>query len=387
MLQRHLLKLLASAALLAACNANPQTSETAKPAAAATPAPPAVPTSASAKNLVSVATSDTIWNGIAVADDDRKFVLFPHNEGDAGTRVGELLANGTVRPYPNRDWNSWRPGDPAASRKIVRANSLRFGPDGLLWVIDTGTPKTDAAPVPGGPKLLAFNIATGRLAKQIALDPYAKPKSFLDDLRFHGSWIYVTDAGAPALIVYDQQTGRGRRVLEGDSTCTVRRPMVGEGRPMRKPTGEPVQIHADQHEVSPDGKYYYYQTAAGPMYRLETKYLDDPALPAAELARKPTYFFNSPTCGGTCMDAAGTIYVCDAEQKRILKVTPAGQSSTLVQDPRLVWADALWLDHAGTLWIPAPQMNRTAGFNHGVDAVQYPVHLYKLPIGARPLRN
>jgi sugar lactone lactonase YvrE len=348
--------------------------------------PPPVPTSESAKQLISVATSDTIWNGVAVADNDRVFVLFPHNEGNPGTRIGELK-NGKVTPYPNRAWNAWqKEGDPAKTA-FVRANSLRFGPDGLLWVVDTGTPKSDAPPITNGPKLLAIDIVKNQVVKTIALDKVLKRKSFVDDLRFHGDNIYLTDAGAPAIIVLSQKTGTGRRVLDGDSSTTQRRPLVGEGKKMVKPDGSDAKLHADQMEVSPDGQYYYYQTAAGPLYRLETKYLDDPTISASDLAKQVTYFYNSPTCGGTTMDAAGNIYMCDANEKRVLKLTPAGQASTLVQSPQLIWVDNMTIDHAGNLWMPVPQMNRTAGFQKGIETVALPVQLYKMPIGAQPLRN
>ena len=69
---------------LAACSTNFKPD---KPEKIAIAAPPAIPTSESAKSLVAVASSDTIWNGIAVSDDDRKLVLFPHNEGDRDTRA------------------------------------------------------------------------------------------------------------------------------------------------------------------------------------------------------------------------------------------------------------------------------------------------------------
>ncbi|WP_161599576.1 L-dopachrome tautomerase-related protein [Hymenobacter nivis] len=378
--------LLFAAALLslAACNTD---SKPDKPEKVAVAAPPAVPTSESAKSLVAVASSDTIWNGVAVSDDNRKFVVFPHNEGNRGTRIGELQADGTVQAFPNRAWNSWGPKDPAAASKFVRANSLRFGPDGYLWVVDTGTPKSDAKPVPHGPKLLAFDIRNNQLVKSIPLDQYAKDKSFVDDLRFHGDMIYVTDAGAPGLIVLNQKTGQGRRLLDDDTTTTARRPMRAEGKRMMKPNGDDVALHADQMEVSPDGKYYYFQSAAGPMYRVETQYLDDPNITSDALAKKVTYFFNSPTTGGTAIDAAGNLYVTDANEKRILKVTPTGQSSVLVQDPRLIWADALWIDHTGNLWIPAAQINRTAGQQKGVQTVAFPVQLFKMPIGAQPFRD
>jgi len=375
------LALPAAGLLLAACTGGAGTEKSFD-----TATPPPVPTSDSAKQLVLVATSDTIWNGVAVSDNNRVFVLFPHNEGNPGTRIGELK-DGKVTPWPTRAWNAWtKEGDPAKTT-FVRTNSLRFGPDGLLWIVDTGTPKSDAPPITNGPKLLAFDIASGQLKKSIPLDKLVKRKSFVDDLRFHGDMIYVTDAGAPALILLDQKTGQGRRVLEDDSTTTARRPMIGEGKKMVKPDGSDVKLHADQMEVSPDGKYYYFQTAAGPMYRVETKFLDDPRVSSADIAKQVTYFFNSPTCGGTTIDAEGNLYIADANEKRVLKVTPDGKSSTLVQSPDLIWVDAMWLDKSGNLWMPVPQMNRTAGFQKGVETVQFPVKLYKMPLVASPLRD
>ena len=367
--------------LLTACSSKPD-----KPEATAVAAPPAVPASNGAKKLELVATSDTIWNGVAVSDDDRVFVLFPHNEGNPGTRIGELK-NGKVTPWPTRAWNNWRKeGDPA-KMAFVRANSLRFGPDGLLWIVDTGTPKSDAPPVADGPKLLAFNIASGQLVKSIPFDKVVSRKSFIDDLRFHGDWIYVTDAGDPGIYLYNQKTKEYKTRLRGDSTTTQRRPLVGESKKMVKPDGTDAKLHADQMEVSPDGLNFYYQTAAGPMYRTSTAFMEHPENTDVAPGQAIQYFFNSPTCGGTTIDADGNLYVCDANEKRILKVTPDGQSTTLVQSPDLIWADALWIDHAGNLWIPVPQMNRTAGFQKGVETVKFPVHLYKMPIGAKPFRD
>ncbi|RYY18507.1 MAG: hypothetical protein EOO36_07965, partial [Cytophagaceae bacterium] len=68
---RSLPALAAAGLLLAAC-AKDQDSA---------PGFPEVPTSASAKDLTSAGVSDTIWNGVTVSDNNRVFVLFPHNEG------------------------------------------------------------------------------------------------------------------------------------------------------------------------------------------------------------------------------------------------------------------------------------------------------------------
>jgi hypothetical protein len=51
----------------------------------------------------------------------------------------------------------------------------------------------------------------------------------------------------------------------------------------------------------------------------------------------------SPTSrppAGTAIDAAGNIYVSGTDRERVIKITPMGKVSTLIQDPRLLWVDA-----------------------------------------------
>lgn len=52
-----------------------------------------------------------------------------------------------------------------------------------------------------------------------------------------------------------------------------------------------------------------------------------------------------------------------------------------------IWADALWIDDNGYLWIPTGQLNRLAAFENGKGKVTFPVVIYKLKINAKPLRN
>jgi hypothetical protein len=90
------------------------------------------------------------------------------------------------------------------------------------------------------------------------------------------------------------------------------------------------------------------------------------------------------TTGGTAIDAAGNLYLSDTNHRRILKITPQREVTTLVADSRLIWSDAMWIDSQGYLWIPATQQNLTKGFNDRQMAVKFPVGIYKLQIGAAP---
>jgi len=89
----------------------------------------------------------------------------------------------------------------------------------------------------------------------------------------------------------------------------------------------------------------------------------------------------------TPIDAAGNIYVSDTDREPVIKITPVGKVSTLIQDPRLLWVDAMWMDDAGDLWMPTAQLNRMAPFQGGTSKVEFPVHVYKLRIGQTPPRN
>lgn len=100
-------------------------------------------------------------------------------------------------------------------------------------------------------------------------------------------------------------------------------------------------------------------------------------------------FYDNPTIGGTCIDAAGNVYFDDVDHQRVTRVTPAGQAVTFIEDKqRLHWGDAMWIDDSGYLWIPVPQINRTPGMSaDNLDHTQYPVSIYRLKIDQGPVRR
>lgn len=327
-----------------------------------------------------------ICNGITTTSDGRAFVCFPHPDGGGGVSIAEVFRDSSLKPYPDVKWNDWKPSDDA-KQQFVRTNSLRIGPDGNLWIVDIGSPGMEAPVVPDGPKLVVIDLKTNHVVRIYHLDDAVKPKSFVDDLRFGDHNIYLTDAGEPGLIVLDPRTFKARRMLENHRS-TVSRDMYAEGKLLTKPSGEHVKVHADQLEVSPDGAWLYYQPCSGPMSRIQTKYLDDASLSEKDLETHVQPFYNSPTIGGTAMDAAGNIYLDDVEKQRVTRVTPDGHATTVVEDKqRLHWGDAMWIDDDGYLWIPAAQLNRSSGMSGTLLQVDYPIAIYKIRIYAKPLRR
>ena len=258
----------------------------------------------------------------------------------------------------------------------------------MLWVVDAGAPGPGKAQVAGGAKVGRLDPHTGAVKAIFPLEGAVGPTSYVDDIRFNGPHAYLTDAGAPGgLIILDLRSGQVRRALDADASVTAQRPQTGEGRALIDPMGRPVGFNADQLEVSPDGRWFYFQPATGPFYRIETRYLDDPTLKDADLRTHVQPWAQTGSTGGTAMDASGVMYASDIDHDAILKITPDGRIATLVRDPRLVWVDAMWIDDRGGLWAPAAQLDRTKGLNGGADTVRYPTVVYRLQIDAKPLRR
>ncbi|ACI51184.1 conserved hypothetical protein [Gluconacetobacter diazotrophicus PA1 5] len=334
--------------------------------------------------------SGRIMNAVTLSDTGRVFLSFPYwGGGGDGPTVAEKMPDGSVRPFPDAAWNDWTHSHDAA-HSFVRVNALRMGPDGLLWIVDSGEANVGGKPNPpdGAPaKLVAFDIATGRPVHVITLRQGTTPHSYVDDLRFHGDTLILTDAGDPALILVDLRTGRQRRVLSHQASTTDERPMRAEGRVMMTGNRE-ARVHADQLEVSPDGGTLYFQPSSGPMSKIPMADLENPGLTDAQLNARVTPFYNTPTTGGTAIDGDGNLYVSDVDRLRILKITPQGQGSVFIADPRLVWADAMWIDRKGTLWIPAVQLDRTATFQRdGVSRVRLPVSIFTLDAHLPPAHD
>jgi sugar lactone lactonase YvrE len=339
----------------------------------------------SSLQLIKVAESNDVWNGVTTSEDGRIFVCFPRIEGEAGMRIAELK-NGAAVPFPDASWNGWKPGARTANR-FVRTNSLRIGPDGNLWVVDTGTPKMGEKALIGAAELVAIDLHQNKVVRTIPLDAVTNENSFIDDLRISGETIYLTDAGSPGLVIMDKNTGKGRRVLQNTPATTDNIPMLAEGKVMKTPDGKEVLIHADQLEISPDGKYLFFQPASGPLYRIATAHLLNPKLSETELETKVVKWFDTPTTGGTAIDASGNIYISDVNHSAIIRITPKGKQETIIQDKRLLWGDALWIDKDGFLWIPVGQLNRLATFQNQVSKIELPLVIYKLAIGAKQFKS
>jgi len=342
--------------------------------------------------LVDELVLDIDTNGVSTTPSGRLFMVISHVDGSTGTpSVVEFnRTTNTTTAYPDAEWNSYASGkDPATH--FVSINSQRIGPDGNLYVVDTGAPGFGVpAILPGGPKLVQVNITTSTVTRVYSMDNATRSDSFLDDVRFHTAtgMAYLTDAGSPGFIVLNLATGETRRVLDNDLSTRQYMPVSAEGTILQN-KGKPDYIYNDQLEVSPCGKYLYFQPASGGMSVIETKYLEEAYYNSSMnsntiMDQYVQPYAHTPSTGGTAIDAKGVVYVSDTDSQRIISIAPNGTMTTLVQDPRLLWVDAMWVDTSGKLWMPAAQLNRGTAFNNGTSYIVKPLHVFTLDIGTGP---
>lgn len=271
-------------------------------------------------------------------------------------------------------------------------NSQRIGPDGALWLVDTGSPGFGSPVIfPNGPKLVQVNLTTNTVQRVYPMGNALRSTSLLDDVRFNpaANTAYLTDAGAPALIILDLLTGALVRVLDNSPSTSAYMPTSARGTLLHGPypATSLLYLYADQLEVSPDSTFLYFQPTSGGMSRIPTSYLDASITNSSLALLLDDYvtpFAQTPSTGGTAIDANGSIYVSDLDRSQILKVSPNGTTSVLVTDERLGWVDAMWVSSQGVLWMPAPQLDLGVPFQGGVDRVPKPVFVFTIDLGVGP---
>ncbi|OJI96863.1 hypothetical protein ASPVEDRAFT_120308 [Aspergillus versicolor CBS 583.65] len=329
---------------------------------------------------------DTPTTGASTTPEGRTFLNLVHIDGTTGASIVEVIdsspnTNSTLRPYPNAAWNSWNASTDSAhdsQTKFVSTNAQRIGPDGNLWVVDSS-------------KLVSINLTTNEVQRIYYLGDAITKEGLLDDVRFNGRHAYITEFGIGSIIVLDLETGAARVVLRGHKSVVALMPLSAEGQFLRSAsTGEWQYIHADHLEVSPDGKWFYYQPGIGYMWRIETKYLNEALHNETAAAALPGYvepFSLTPSTGGTAIDAEGNIYYSDGDRQEIRRLAPNGTTSLLVRDGRLLWVDAMWIDTQQRLWMCASQLNRGNRFvqpGGQRTTIKKPIYVYTMDIGHSP---
>ena len=193
--------------------------------------------------------------------------------------MGEIGRDGTLKPYPDEEWNSWRNAQ-AATRTprdhFVCVQSVVADNRGNLWVLDPASPGNEKV-IAGGPKLVRIELATNKVAQVIHFgEDVALQGSYLNDVRFHpdGNTAFITDSGARgAIVVVDLESGRAHARLDGHPSTQPEKgvDVSVAGQKLQRPDGRAFQVAADGIALSGDGRTLYWQALTGrTLYRVDT---------------------------------------------------------------------------------------------------------------------
>jgi Major royal jelly protein len=313
--------------------------------------------------LATVASSGNVMiTNAAVSPRGRLFGNFPRWTDVPTPSVGEATADGGFRPFPGGDWNEWRPGL-SPQERFVCTHGLHADRDNNLWVIDDASPHHGKM-VEGGAKLVQIDLETNRVRRIYTLGPdLAPPGAVLSHMRVDARFLYVTDSGFGVILVIDRASGRGHRVLEGAPCSRADRSIkpVIHGKPMTHPDGRVPVIHLSHLELSPDGAWMYFTPLFGPrLWRVETRYLQDPAL-AYEAALHVEAVVRVPPVTGITSDAAGTLYFSALTEDGVLKMGADRKLQTVIRDERVSGPNEGSIGPDGCYYFPnsqAPRVNR-----------------------------
>ncbi len=346
--------------------------------------------------------SDAMPTGVTVSGNGRMFVNFPRWGDPVDYTVGEVK-NGHVLPYPDAEINRYHEGDNQAD-KLVSVQSVVVDPTGeRLWILDTGS--IQFGPVrPGGPKLIAVDLKTNRVAKKILFPPeVVLPTSYLNDVRFDlkrgtEGMAFITDStssGPNGIVVVDLGTGQSWRRLN-DHPSTRPDPSfipVVEGQilRMRIPGQPPARfaVGSDGIAISPDGKRLYYcPLTSRHLYGVSIDALTNRSKSDADVAATVEDFGEKGGASdGLESDVQGRVYLSDYEHDAIRRWTRGGEIETLVHDPRLLWPDTLSLAADGYLYITANQVERLPVFHNGQDLRKKPYVIFRVKVDGIRIEN
>lgn len=326
--------------------------------------------------------------GVAVSRTSRLFVNFPYWEDGHRESVMEVAPGLPPRPYPDARWNEPVPAgtipDAAtAATHFLCVQSVVVDDQNRLWVLDPASPKF-AGVVPGGAKLVQFDLATNQAVRTIVFGPaVALPQSYLNDVRFDtkNNVAYLTDSGLGALVVLDLKTGRARRVLENhpstrlDPAFTLR----VNGHELRDENGEKPQFNADGLELSADGNTLYFQPLmATRIYRIGTAFLRDSTLSAPVLAAKVEEWATVGASDGYGRDSQGNLYTSGIEDNTIRRLSASGLPTIVAQGPEISWPDSFATGPDGSLYFTTSQIQTQARWNKGKETRKQPYGLWRL---------
>ncbi len=324
-----------------------------------------------------------IPNYVAIDKTGRIFVQFLNYNHDSGPSLAIINENHSITPYPGGKWNSWNNSshsDP--EHAFVGLTGMTLTSDGYLWIIDNGVDKAGVAPNKKALKIIKIDTKTNHIVKIYPIpQSVILPKSIFNALAIHDHHAYFADKGEPSLIVMDLDTQQARRVLNNSSSLYSRQSIIVDHQVIRPRSDQNSFFNVNQIAITPDGKRVYYQAISGPLYRIDTMYLNDQTYSESELNEAMILWFETPSSGGITCDNNGNLYFTDIATNSVYRFSSERILKKLITDPRLQWPAHPFVVQNKTLYIPVNQF-----FHHSImnqqnqSTIKWPLAIYKIKL-------
>jgi len=336
-------------------------------------------------------------NQVALTTTNELFLGLPRYAADKPTpSLARREPDGDIRPFPGNTWNDWKPGNDGREA-FVYLNSVHIFADDTVWCVDQGSlsehlfPGANAMLHPHAQKVVQLDARSGKILKVLTFDEaILPPGAQLNDLRFHGQIMYLTDSGLGALIVHDLKTGRTLRRMSGQPVLKASKTAIPAILAHVKGGATFPPPNSDMIEITADGKWLYWASPTGPLFRIETRFLNDLALADEDLVSHVQRVYDNNFSGGCSMDSLGNVYFSETTTQHITVLSPTGKTATLASSANLIRPDGSFISHDRHLYIPVKQPlttpDATSGLANGATFVTYAIALPRsfngIPLGS-----
>lgn len=283
---------------------------------------------------------------IAVSSTGRIFITVHPEAKPTGNKVLELI-DGKAVPFPRR-------AESAAQLPLNTPLGLRIDSQDRLWILDHGDHGRE------NPALTAIDLKTESIVHHAGFDAEAAPwGSFLQDFVIdpRDGTIFIADAGivrhSPGLIIYNPQTQRARRFLEGDDSVQPQDFKVFTASGPMDRFGGLITLKAGVDSIAIDdaGEWLYYGAMNhGSLYRIKTADVKQ-GLPEVDLRQNRQLYAAKVQSDGIVFGPGGVVYLSDIEHGAVSLIAADRTLKTLLRSPRLRWPDGLSLAPGGYLYI------------------------------------
>lgn len=334
------------------------------------------------------AQTDAAVGGITYTQ-NKRFIFSYHPFYNPKVKVGELLKNGDVVPFPNAQMQNAYKSDGSLKNPADYLNwvlGVRADDTGNVWILDSGqaVPRTT-------PKLIAWDAISNKLNKIIYLpSPISLPQSQLNDLAISSKYhtLVIADEGIAdgangkeaALIVVNTQTGASRRVLQGHDSALpdYSMPII-----IDKGTSEQKQldafIGADGIVLDNAQQWLYFAPLNKKyVYRIKMADIANEQLTDKQIGERVEQYAQKPVNGGLSIDADNNLYLTIVGERTVGVIdAKTRQYRDYTYDKEMIWPDGVSIGPEGYMYTGAAQLPLSAQLNNGKAENKAPYYIFR----------